>query len=410
MNQPQSSTSKAGKEFILLMAAIMSVTALSIDAMLPALTAIGENLRVADIRQTQFVVVCFFAGMSLGQLFCGPLSDALGRRRLLFGSLVVYLAGTVVSVQAQQLEILLLGRFLQGLGSAGPYVSTVSIVRDRFRGAAMASVMSLVTMIFIMVPVVAPALGQLVLLVASWREIFWVLFGYASLIMFWAWHRLRETLPAERRIPFHPATMLQGARTVLGTRSTLCYMICAGCIFGILIGYLNSCLMIFRELFGVGDAFALYFGGLALTLGLASLLNSRLVERFGMRAICQRALGLVLAASLGLLVYAQLFTVSLVPFMVYALLLFFAMGLIFGNINALAMEPMGNIAGTASALVGCFSSIVSISTGTAIGLAYNQTVVPLVVGAVVLVSVALVLMQLAVGPVIKQPASSLADV
>lgn len=397
MDSSTAGPSATGKEFIVLMAAIMSTVAVSIDAMLPALAAIGAGLGVADLRQTQFVIVCFFGGMALGQLFCGPLSDALGRRRLLLGSYAGYLVGTLICLFTPSFEGLLVGRVVQGLAAAGPYVSVLSIVRDRHTGAAMASVMSLVTMIFIMVPVVAPSLGQLVLLVASWREVFLMLLIYGGGVAFWAWARLAESLPAAQRRPFRVRTILEGARAVLATRATVCYMLCSGCIFGILIGYLNSCLLIFQELYGVGDLFAVYFGGLALTLGLASLLNSHLVQRFGMRAIVRGALLTVLLTSLALVAYQAAIVPTLLVFMAYATVLFFCLGLTFGNINALAMEPMGDIAGTASAAIGFTSSVISLLTGTVIGLAYNATIAPLLIGAAVLAGVSLVLMHLAPG-------------
>ncbi len=382
------------KEFIVLMAAIMSVVALSIDAMLPALGVIGQDLSISNPNHAQFIISAIFGGQAVGQLLCGPLSDALGRKRLLIMAFFLYLIGTVICWTAGTLEQMLIGRFVQGFAGAGPYISTISIIRDRCSGYAMARIMSLVMMIFIMVPVVAPTLGQFMLLLGSWRFIFGLLFCYGLSIMLWSLFRLEETLPPSRRVPFSVANIKRGARTVLTNRTTVGYMVCAGLVFGALIGYLNSCLQIFQNIYAVGDAFAIYFGALALTLGLASLSNSRLVRRFGPRSICITALVCLCATSAMMLLAQFIIAVPLWLFMTYAATIFFCFGLLFGNLNALAMEPMGHIAGIAAALIGAISSVISISTGTLIGQLFNQTLVPLVGGFLLLGLLALTIASL----------------
>jgi len=403
MSQLSPPDSLPSKEFIVLMAAIMSVVALSIDAMLPALGVIGQDLSISNPNHAQLIISAVFGGQAVGQLLCGPLSDALGRKRLLLMSFVLYLIGTVICGTANSLEQMLIGRFVQGFAGAGPYVSTISIVRDRCSGYAMARIMSLVMMIFIMVPVIAPTLGQFMLMLGSWRYIFGLLFCYGLSIMLWSLFRLKETLPPSRRVPFSIANIKNGARTVLTNRTTVGYMICAGLVFGALIGYLNSCLQIFQNIYAVGDAFAIYFGALAFTLGLASLSNSRLVKRFGPRSICLTAL-ICFCSTSALLLLAQFFIPApLWLFMSYAAVIFFCFGLLFGNLNALAMEPMGHIAGIASALIGACSSVISISTGTLIGQLFNQTIVPMVGGFLLLGLIAL-----AIAAAVK-PASKSAD-
>lgn len=372
------------KEFIALMAACMSIVAISIDAMLPALGVMGQDLNASHANQAQFIISAIFSGMAIGQLICGPLSDALGRKRLLYLSLLLYLAGTLTCLFANSMTTMLVGRFIQGMGVAGPYVSTMSIVRDRYSGNAMARIMSLVMMIFMMVPVVAPSIGQVVLYLASWRFIFVVLLVYASTIVLWAAFRLEETLPADRRIPFSLSNILAGAKTVLSNRATVCYTLSAGCLFGSLIGYLNSSLQVFQGIFQVGDQFVFYFGGLAMTLGVSSLLNSHLVGRFGMRAICTYAFLAMISATILLLVAQTFVPVQLWMFVLFGAVQFFCMGLLFGNINALAMEPMGRIAGIASAIIGAVSSVISIVAGTAIGQLFNNTLYPLLTGFLVL--------------------------
>lgn len=393
------------KEFIVLMAAIMSVVALSIDAMLPALGVIGKDLGIANPNHAQFIISAIFGGMAVGQLVCGPLSDAMGRKRLLMLSFLLYLAGTVICWMASSLEQMLIGRVIQGFAAAGPYVSTLSIVRDCYSGYAMARIMSLVMMIFIMVPVVAPTLGQLMLRLGSWQSVFALLFFYALSVLLWVILRLRETLPPERRVAFSLHNIRHGVFTVLSNRTTVCYMICAGLVFGALLGYLNSCLQIFQSLYNAGDAFALYFGALAFTLGIASLLNSQFVRRFGPRLICIASLLAMTSISAILLVLQFIMTTPLWLFMLYAATIFFCFGLLFGNLNALAMEPMGHIAGIASAIIGAISSVISISAGTFIGQLFNHTLFPLIGGFLILSGVALVVIfAVRREPPLEQPA------
>lgn len=389
MTHPAPPDHLPNKEFIVLMAAIMSVVALSIDAMLPALGVIGADLGIQNPNHAQFIISAIFGGMAVGQLVCGPLSDALGRKRLLIGSFLLYLVGTFICWSAQSLEQMLIGRVIQGFAAAGPYVSTLSIVRDCYSGYAMARIMSLVMMIFIMVPVVAPTLGQLMLRIGSWQTVFSLLFFYALAVLSWVILRLQETLPAAKRVAFSAKNIRHGAFTVLSNRTTVGYMICAGLVFGALLGYLNSCLQIFQTIYQAGDAFALYFGALAFTLGISSLLNSQLVERFGPRAICIAAITAMVTSSALMLALQFLLTTPLWLFMLYAAAIFFCFGLLFGNLNALAMEPMGDIAGIASALIGALSSVISISAGTFIGQLFNQTLIPLIGGFLVLSVLAL---------------------
>lgn len=388
---------RESKEFILLMALLMSVTAMTIDAILPALGMIGADLRAVHPNQAQFIISFIFAGMALGQLVCGPLSDAIGRKTILYGALSIFLVGSLLCYFASGMDQMLLGRFMQGLGVSGPYVASVSIVRDRHSGRAMAKIMSLIMMVFIMVPTIAPALGQGILFIASWRAIFIFYVLYAAVILMWVMMRVPETLPREKRIAFRPANIWNGAREVVGNRVTLGYMICAGCVFGSLIGYLNSCQQIFQVQFKVGDMFAVYFGGLALMLGVSSLSNAAMVERLGMRYICVRAVLAIIALSSLFLALHMVVEIKLWMFLIYAASLFFCFGLLFGNLNALAMEPMGHIAGIASAIIGSSSSILSIVLGTTIGQLYNGTLVPIVTGFLILNLMTLLAMRFAQG-------------
>lgn len=367
-------------EFIILMASLMSVVAISIDAMLPALGIIGTDLGVQNPNISQLVISFIFLGMMMGHLICGPLSDALGRRPVLFAGLTLYAVGSVICYFAGSIEMLLAGRVIQGLGVSGPYVSTVAIVRDKYAGRDMARIMSLVMMIFILVPAIAPMLGQGILYIATWREIFLFYILYGTTLGLWVFLRLPETLHAEDKIPFSAAAIVRGFKTVFKTRITVFYMICMGICFGSLIGYLNSCRQIFQDQFHTGDAFAFYFGGLALVIGASSLLNSRIVGKYGMRAICIRATMIIITASAIFLAVNITMEPTLWMFVTYAAIMFFCFGLMFGNLNAIAMEPMGHIAGIATAVIGSTSSLISLSVGTFIGQSYDGTLIPVVAG------------------------------
>lgn len=385
-------TRENSKEFIILMAALISVVAISIDALLPALGMIVEDLHLANPNHGQYMIGFLFIGMALGEIICGPFSDALGRKPVLYVSILIYLVGSLLCLFGQSFDLILAGRFIQGFGVAGPYMSAVSIVRDKYSGRAMARVMSVVMTIFILVPAIAPSIGQAILFQASWRGIFVLYVFYSIAVTTWIFFRLEETLPQEKRIPFSVKSIAAGFLEVFSNRLTACYTVCMGICFGSFIGYLNSSQQIFQSQFGTGKMFTVYFGGLALILGVASLLNARFVERLGMRNICIFSFAFIVAASVVFLGVHMIADIKLWMFLGYAAVLFFTFGLVFGNLNALAMEPMGHIAGIASALIGATSSVVSIALGTVIGQLYNGTLIPLIWGFLVLGSLSLAIM------------------
>jgi MFS transporter, DHA1 family, multidrug resistance protein len=368
------------REFTVLMALLMSVVAISIDALLPTLGMIGAQVGVTDANRTQLVISFIFAGMAMGQLVAGPVSDAVGRKPVLYAGLVLYLAGSLSCWLARDFDLLLAGRCLQGLGVACPYVTAVSVVRDKYAGREMARIMSLVMMIFILVPAVAPSLGLAIVSVAGWRTIFLFYIVYAVAIGSWIAVRLEETLPPGHRTPLTLRDFQHGLRVVFGNHTTTSYMVAMGLTFGGLIGYLGASRQIFQDQFHAGAGFALYFGGLALLLGVASLLNSHFVGRWGMRNICSWAAAAMVADSALLLGVHAIVPVTLPMFVAYAGVLFFAFGLMFGNLNAIAMEPMGEVAGMASALIGATSSVISLFLGTLIGQLYDNTLRPIALG------------------------------
>lgn len=382
-------------EFTLLVALMMSIVAISIDALLPALGFIGQEINLSHPNQIQYVISALFLGMALGQLVCGPLSDATGRKKVLYGGIALFFCGSAICFFATSIEGLLIGRFVQGVGVAGPYVSAISIVRDKYAGNEMARIMSLVMMIFIMVPALAPSLGQAVLLISSWRYIFVLYIVYALIIGVWIFWRLEETLPKEFRIPFTRTGFIDGFKEVISNYSTMCYTLCMGLFFGSFMGYLNSSQQIFQELFNTGKLFTVYFGVLALLFGVASMVNARFVQKWGMEYLCRQAtLGIIFSSAI-FLALQLITTPNLWLFLAYAAVLFFCFGLVFGNVNAMAMEPMGHVAGIASAVIGASSSIISMIIGTAIGQMYDNTLVPMTCGFLILASLCLVILNLA---------------
>ncbi|MGJ8647022.1 MAG: multidrug effflux MFS transporter [Marinomonas colpomeniae] len=395
MENAHNNTSASGvspKEFTVLVAMLMSIVAISIDALLPALGVIGKELGATTANQPQLLISMLFLGLAFGQLICGPLSDALGRRPILFGGFALYVVGTVVCYQADSLEVLMFGRFIQGLGVAGPYISAISLVRDLFHGAQMARIMSLVMMIFVLVPAIAPTLGQAIMFVADWRGIFEMYLVYAAILVLWVIFRLKETLPKSNRIAFSRKGFYDGFKEVLTNRITASYTVCMGLFFGSFIGYLNSSQQIFQVQFETGSMFSVYFGLLALVLGASSLMNSRIVEKYGAKIIAFRAICVVVIVSILFLSMHAFVDIQLWMFLMYAAAIFFSFGLLFGNFNALAMEPMGHVAGIASAVIGSVSSIMSLSIGTIIGQIYNNTLVPVSSGFTVMGTLALCLM------------------
>jgi len=365
-----------------MMALMSAIVALSIDMMLPALGEISGDLGAADDNDRQLVISAVFLGLACAQIFFGPLSDRFGRKGPLAAGMVLFVVGCLISLFAQSMAVMLLGRFIQGVGTAGPRIICNAIVRDRFSGDTMASVVSLIMVVFILVPVVAPMLGQLVVMFSHWRMIFviFIILGVAMLI--WFYVAQEETLTRDKRRSLSPRLLTTTFLEVLTTRQCMGYTLAAAFIFGSFLGFLNSSQQILQELFGLGQKFPFYFATLALAFGVASFFNSRLVLRFGMREMTQWSIRGLCVISLLFLAVVLLGggKASLGVFMLFEMMIFFLIGLLFGNFSALALEPMGHIAGTASAIIGSVTTMVSLIIGASIGAAFNQTVVPLVLG------------------------------
>lgn len=368
------------KEFIVLMASLSSLVALSIDAILPAMGLLANFFKLSDSNSVQLVVSFIFLGMAIGQLICGPLSDALGRKTVLLYSFSVYIFGVLVCVLSSSFEIFLLGRFIQGLGAAGPNISASSIIRDNFAGSQMAKILSFQMTIFIMVPAIAPLIGQGLLFLGSWHYIFIFYLLYCIFQVVWIIARLQESLPIEKRVAYSLSNIKKGLLTVVNSKYTLRYMLAMGLSFSTIAAYLNSVQQIMQVQFNQGNLFAAYFSIQALSLGVASLINARLVDIFPLRSIVLSALFLMSLISIVFLFIYFNIGIGFGLFFTYGLLLFFLLGYVFGNLNALVLRPLGHIAGLASSLINAASLIIGSMVGLVISQLYDGTVMPIILG------------------------------
>lgn len=382
-------------EFVIVISLMMSLTALSIDAMLPALPQIGSDLQVQNVNDRQLVVSAIFLGLAMGQLFFGPLSDKTGRKPAIYAGLALFIVGSLISLSAITFPMMLAGRLLQGAGVSAPRAVGLALVRDRYEGRAMARVMSFVMTVFILVPMIAPMMGQAILLFSGWRTIFGSFVLLAIITMVWFALRMPETLSPQNRAPFSLRRIIRATIEIIKIRPALGYTVIAGFVSGAHLGYLSSAQQIFQEQYGLGELFPIYFAIIALAIGLASFLNARLVMRFGMRSLIRWSLLVILGLSVAVLGIALLMggRLPLWFLMVYLMLTFFGVGILFGNNNALAMQPLGRIAGVGAAVVGSLSTFISVPLGTIIGQSYNGTILPLITGIAILSSLSLIVVR-----------------
>jgi len=372
----------------------MSLMALAIDAMLPALDLIGLSLGVEDPNDNQLIISSLFLGMAMGLMLYGPISDSYGRKITIYLGVSIFLIGDVISILSDDFSLMIIGRLCQGFGAAACRVITIAMIRDRFDGPKMAKVMSLIMMVFIMVPVLAPSVGQVILLFASWRAIFFLLLAFALIGVIWLHLRQPETLAIEKRLPFSLSVIGQGISETLKHPQSRTYTIAAGIMFGAFIGYLSSAQQILQIQYQLGSTFSLYFGFLALAIGMASFANSKLVMIFSMEKLCIIALTLISLLSLLFYFYASHYNGQppLVALMSYLSLTFFCLGILFGNFNTLALHPLGHIAGVATSVISTLQTLLSVMVGYIVGQAYDGGVLPLVGGFLICGAITLLLM------------------
>ncbi|MEL6641371.1 MAG: multidrug effflux MFS transporter [Pseudomonadota bacterium] len=391
-------------EFVALMAMLVATVALSIDSMLPAFPDIAAELTPDNVNKAQLIVSFFIFGMGVGTVFVGPLADAFGRKTVVGWASVLFVVGALLAWQAPTLEMLLAARFLQGLGAAGPRIVTLSIVRDLYAGRDMARILSFIFMIFSLIPAVAPSMGYLVITIFDWRAIFlaFVLFSLASST--WLWLRQPETLEPENRRPLRLPTIISAVRDVFVPASTRLSIVIQTLSFGVLFTAIQSIQPVFDITFDQSAHFHLWFAGLALVAMTSSMLNAFLVTRYGMRAILRVSYLVLAMVSAALVVLYSVLpsdTARFVGFLLFVQTTFYVTGLTLGNLNALALEPLGHIAGTASSVIAAISTICSMLIAIPLGMAFDGTPIPWAVGVTVCAILAYLLTRM-----IKRPSDA----
>ncbi|WP_295834207.1 multidrug effflux MFS transporter [uncultured Winogradskyella sp.] len=379
-------------EFIVLMAALMSIVALSIDAVLPALPDIGDFLSVKDATDNPKLITSIFLGLGIGQLIFGPLSDSFGRKPIVYIGFVVFIIASIICVTTKSFEMMLFGRILQGVGLASPRTMCIAMVRDSYSGDYMAKVLSFVVMIFILIPVIAPSLGQFLMNHYHWHSIFIFNLGFGVLVMLWFWIRQPETLKPQYKISYRLSIFKTGTIAFFRIKPAVIYTILSGLITGSFMVYLSTSQRIFEQQYNMKEEFPLIFASLAISVGLSTFMNSQLVVKFGMWRIVHFAmLSFVLISLVFIILFSSGNNPSIEVLLGFFALQFFTIGFLFGNLRALAMEPMGHIAGIGSALNGFISTVMAVPIANYIGKFVIDSVTPLFVGFLIcgLVSLAL---------------------
>lgn len=368
-------------EFVALMASLMSIVALSIDALLPALPEIGASLGVTDTNDNQLLITMIFLGLGFGQLIFGPLSDSFGRKPIVYFGFFVFIIATLICVSTNNFEMMIIGRILQGVGLSSPRTLSIAIVRDSYSGNYMAKILSIVVMVFILVPVIAPALGQFLLNYYNWESIFYVNLIYGILVMLWFWKRQPETLPKEKRIRLTPSLFIDGTKEFIKYKDAVAFTLVSGFITGSFMVYLSTSQQIFEKQYNMADLFPYIFASLAISVGLATYLNSILVIKYGMLRIAY--IGTIAYVIISVL-YVVLFWSGANPsigiLISFFALQFFAIGFLFGNLRALAMQPLGHIAGIGAAINGFVSTVMAVPIANYIGSFVTNSVLPLFIG------------------------------
>ena len=374
-------------EFVALIAMMFAIIAFSTDAMLPALPEIGAELSPLDMTKVPLIVTAFILGMGMGTFVTGPLSDAFGRKNIIYLGSAIYISGAVVAWLSQSLEVMLIARVVQGVGAAGPLYS----------GRQMAKIMSFVMMIFVVVPAFAPAMGAVIIALSDWRGVFLSFIVFSATCVVWAMLRLPETLPKPKRRPLQIGLLWNAVKEIFSNP-----MVCLSITVQTLVmGFLFSTLMlvqpIYDQVYDRAESFPFWFGVAALISGTSSLLNALLVVRLGMQRIVILALGLQIVLS-GLMLGLGLGDLpepyGFVFFLMWQASLFFQVGLVMGNLNALAMEPLGHIAGMAASVIGAVSTVMAAMLASPIGLMFNGTITPLIGAVLTLATLAFALMLL----------------
>ena len=368
-------------EFIALMASLMSIVALAIDALLPALNFIGFDIGTTNSSDNQLLITMIFLGLGIGPLLFGPISDTFGRKPIVYIGFVVFIIASVICIFSTSLEVMIFGRILQGIGLSAPRTISIAMVRDTFSGDYMARIMSFITVVFILVPIVAPAMGQFILNHYNWQAIFYIQLILSVLISYWFWKRQPETLKAEHRVPFSKYVFINGLKEISYSKRAVGFTLISGFITGSFMVYLSTAQQLFQEQYLLKNEFPFIFAGLAIAIGTATFLNGTFVIKFGMEKLVTIALFSFFGISiLYVLLFYNTSNPSIHLLLVFFFLQFFSIGFLFGNLRALAMQPIGHIAGIGAAITGFISTLMAVPISTFIGKFTATSALPLFIG------------------------------
>ena len=383
-------------EFVILVSIMFGMIAFGTDTMLPAFPNIAKDLNLSNVNKAQLIISSFILGTGIGQLISGPISDTFGRKPIITIGLSIFIIACCIAYYAKSLELMLVARFIQGLGVSAPRTVTMALIRDLYSGRKMAQVMSLAMAIFVLVPALAPSLGQVLFINFGWRSIYIAFIFFALLGLIWLNLRQPETLPISERKKLKANEYFNAFKLVVTNASVVKYILTLALGFGALFGYLNSAQQIFVDTFSAGMKFPLYFAIISILAAPASFINASLVMKYGMRLLATIgfALQIIFAVIILLILNTSILAdqLFLTVFVIWSTIAFFLKGLYFGNLNALAMEPMGKIAGMASAIIGASATMVGILIAVFIGLAFNGTATPVLLGYIICSTAALFLM------------------
>jgi len=368
-------------EFVTIMASLMAITALAIDAVLPALDIIGKAIGVVDAQDNQLIIIMIFLGLGVGPLIFGPISDSIGRKPLVYVGFGIFIIASMICIFSKSLEMMLFGRILQGIGLSSPRTISIAMVRDTYEGDYMARIMSFITTVFILVPVIAPAMGKFILDHYNWQAIFYVQLIFSVHVSIWFFRRQPETLSKEHKKKWTASIFKNGLKELIKHKNTLGYTVISGFITGSFLVYLSTAQQIFHEQYDLVEEFPLIFAALAITVGVATLSNGSLVLRFGMEKLITWSLILYFFTSLlYVILFYQTTNPSALILFLFCAVQFFAIGFLFGNLRAIAMQPVGHIAGIASAITGFVSTLMSIPISIYIGGFVKTSVLPMFIG------------------------------
>ena len=380
-------------EFVALMASLMATVALAIDAILPALDIIGFSVGSVSDAENQQIIIMIFLGLGIGPLIFGPVSDAIGRKPVVYMGFFLFIISSFICVYAQSMTALLIGRIIQGIALSAPRTISIAIIRDTYSGDHMARIMSFVTVVFLLIPVIAPALGKLILDAYNWQAIFYVQIVFAVFVGIWFWKRQPETLREENTVKFTPNIFTNGIRELVKHKQTMGYTFISGLIVGAFLVYLSTAQQVFEVQYDLKDEFPYIFAGLAISIGIATFLNGSFVLRFGMKKLITVFLISFFMISL---LYVVLFfgksNPSIEVLVAFLAAQFFCISFLFGNLRSAAMQPIGHIAGIGAAITGFIGTLMSVPISTYIGSFVTHSVLPMFMGFTVCAFIALLIL------------------